>query len=57
VEDGGYFAIALDADGRRVDSLTSNNGHLLWSGIVDKTKAKAVVQQLMSGRVEITRHG
>jgi glycogen debranching enzyme len=51
VEDGGYFAIALDADGRRVDSLTSNNGHLLWSGIVDKTKAKAVVQQLMSERL------
>jgi glycogen debranching enzyme len=51
VEDGGYFAIALDADGRRVDSLASNNGHLLWSGIVDKTKAKSVVQQLMSERM------
>ena len=43
VADGEYFAIALDADGRQVDSLTSNNGHLLWSGIVDKSKAKAVV--------------
>jgi glycogen debranching enzyme len=51
VEDGEYFAIALDADGRRVDSLTSNNGHLLWSGIVDKSKAKAVVQQLMGERL------
>jgi glycogen debranching enzyme len=51
VEDGEYFAIALDADGRRVDSLTSNNGHLLWSGIVDKAKAKAVVQQLMGERL------
>jgi glycogen debranching enzyme len=51
VEDGGYFAIALDADGRRVDSLTSNNGHLLWSGIVDKSKAKAVVQNLMGERL------
>jgi glycogen debranching enzyme len=51
VEDGGYFAIALDADGRRVDSLTSNNGHLLWSGIVDKTKAKVIVRQLMSERL------
>jgi glycogen debranching enzyme len=51
VEDGEYFAIALDADGRRVDSLTSNNGHLLWSGIVDKSKAKAVVRQLMSERM------
>jgi glycogen debranching enzyme len=51
VEDGEYFAIALDADGRQVDSLTSNNGHLLWSGIVDTTKAKAVVQRLMGERL------
>jgi len=51
VEEGEYFAIALDADGRRVDSLTSNNGHLLWSGIVDTAKAAAVVQQLMSDRL------
>jgi glycogen debranching enzyme len=51
VEDGGYFAIALDADGRQVDSLTSNNGHLLWSGIVDKSKAKAVVRHLMGERL------
>ena len=43
VEDGEYFALALDADGKQVDALASNNGHLLWSGIVDKSKAKAVV--------------
>ena len=51
VADGEYFAVALDADGRQVDSLTSNNGHLLWSGIVDKSKAKAVVGHLMSDRL------
>jgi glycogen debranching enzyme len=51
VEDGEYFAIALDADGRRVDSLSSNNGHLLWSGIVDKTKAKAVARHLLDERL------
>ena len=28
----------------------SNNGHLLWSGIVDKNKAKAVVRHLMGPR-------
>ena len=44
VEDGEYFALALDQDGRQVDSLSSNNGHLLWSGIVDKSKAKAVAR-------------
>ena len=30
-----------------MDSLTSNNGHLLWSGIVDKSKAKSVVRHLV----------
>ena len=47
IEDGEFFALALDADGRQVDSLTSNIGHLLWSGIVDKSKAKAVARHLM----------
>ena len=40
VEDGRYFALALDADGAQVDALASNIGHLLWSGIVDKSKAQ-----------------
>jgi glycogen debranching enzyme len=51
VADGKYFALALDADGAQVDSLTSNQGHLLWSGIVDDSKAKAVVGHLMGPRL------
>ena len=51
VEDGEYFALALDPDGKQVDALTSNNGHLLWSGIVDKSKAKAVVGHLLGPRL------
>jgi glycogen debranching enzyme len=51
VEDGQYFALALDPDGNQVDALASNNGHLLWSGIVDKSKAKAVVRHLMGPRL------
>ncbi|MGH3302465.1 MAG: amylo-alpha-1,6-glucosidase [Streptosporangiaceae bacterium] len=51
VADGGYFAVALDADGRQVDSLTSNNGHLLWSGIVEKSKARAVARHLLGPRL------
>ena len=51
VADGGYFALALDADGGQVDALSSNIGHLLWSGIVDKSKAKAVVEHLMGPRL------
>ncbi len=44
---GGYYALALDGEKRRVDSLTSNIGHLLWSGIVPAERADAIVAQLM----------
>ncbi|MET1009123.1 MAG: glycogen debranching N-terminal domain-containing protein [Gaiellaceae bacterium] len=44
---GGYYALALDADKQRVDSLTSNIGHLLWSGIVPPERVDAIVDQLM----------
>jgi glycogen debranching enzyme len=46
--DRGYFAIALDADKRPVDSCASNMGHCLWSGIVDEDKAAAVAERLLS---------
>jgi glycogen debranching enzyme len=48
VADGQYYALALDVDGGQVDALASNIGHLLWSGIVDKSKARAVARHLMS---------
>jgi glycogen debranching enzyme len=44
-----FFALAIDGDGRKVDALTSNIGHLLWSGIVDENKAKACVAHLING--------
>jgi glycogen debranching enzyme len=44
----GFFALALDGDKRPVDSLTSNIGHLLWSGIVPEDKADVLVRHLMS---------
>ncbi|MDQ3737051.1 MAG: amylo-alpha-1,6-glucosidase [Actinomycetota bacterium] len=51
VEDGGYYALALDGEGRRVDSLTSNIGHLLLSGIVPESKARAVADHLLGERL------
>ncbi len=42
-----FFALALDGKKRQVDSLTSNIGHLLWSGIADADKAAACVRHLM----------
>jgi glycogen debranching enzyme len=46
-----YYALAIDGDGRKVDALTSNIGHLLWSGIADEDKAEACVRHLMSDRL------
>jgi glycogen debranching enzyme len=51
LEDREFFAIAIDGDRRKVDALTSNIGHLLWSGIVDEDKADAVVRHLMGPKL------
>jgi glycogen debranching enzyme len=46
--DRGYFALGLDRDKRPIDSLGSNMGHCLWTGIVDEDKAASVAAALMS---------
>jgi glycogen debranching enzyme len=46
-ERGGYYALALDGDKNRVDSLCSNIGHLLFTGIVPSEKVEAIVDRLM----------
>jgi glycogen debranching enzyme len=51
VADGEYFALGLDPEGNQVDALASNNGQLLWSGIVDKSKAKAVARHLVGSKL------
>ena len=47
MDDRGCFALAIDGDGRLVDSITSNIGHLLWSGIADEDKAARCVELMM----------
>jgi glycogen debranching enzyme len=46
-ERGGFYVLALDRDKKQVDSLCSNIGHLLWSGIVPPNRVDAVVDRLM----------
>jgi glycogen debranching enzyme len=46
-----FFALALDGQKRKVDSLTSNIGHLLWSGIVEEDKAEACAKHLVGPRL------
>ena len=47
----GYYALALDGEGRQVDSVSSSAGHLLWSGIVPEEKARAVADLLLDERL------
>ena len=44
----GFYAFALDGDKKKVLSVASNPGHLLWSGIVPPERAQAVVSRLMA---------
>jgi glycogen debranching enzyme len=46
-ERGGFYALALDGENRRVDALTSNVGHPLWSGIALPERVDAIADQLM----------
>ena len=48
LHDRGWFAVALGPDKEPVDSLTSNIGHCLWTGIVDDDRAEEVAKALLS---------
>ncbi len=43
-----YLAVALQRDGKRAESITSNPGQALWSGIVDHNHAEAIAKKLIS---------
>jgi len=49
MKDKKYFALALDKDKKQKKTITSNPGHLLFTGIIDKDKLKPVVKRLFSG--------
>jgi glycogen debranching enzyme len=49
--DGGHYALALDGTGRRVDSLTSDIGHLLWTGIALESRVDSTVAALLGPRL------
>lgn len=46
--DGAYPAIALDATKRKVDTVTSNLGHLLGTGLLDAEQSALVARRLGS---------
>ncbi|MGS0688107.1 amylo-alpha-1,6-glucosidase [Nakamurella sp. GG22] len=48
LSDKQFPALALDGAGRPVDSLCSNAGHLLWSGLLPPAEARCVADRLVS---------
>ena len=48
VDERQMYALALDGSKNRVDSLCSNIGHLLWSGIVPEGRRAAIATALTS---------
>ncbi|MEU5767969.1 amylo-alpha-1,6-glucosidase [Streptomyces asoensis] len=47
MRDRSFPALALDGEGRQVDALASDAGHLLWSGLLDKEYGEAVGRRLL----------
>ncbi len=51
LEEKGFYALALDGQDQPVMTLTSNIGHLLWSGIVPEEHVDRVVDHLLGDRL------
>ena len=49
MEDRGAYALGLDGEKRRIDSVCSNIGHLLWSGIVPQERVDRIADVLLRG--------
>ncbi|MCL4514266.1 MAG: amylo-alpha-1,6-glucosidase [Firmicutes bacterium] len=47
-EERQYFATALDGEKKRVETVTSNPGHCLWSGLLEPERAARVAKVLTS---------
>ncbi|MET7654005.1 MULTISPECIES: glycogen debranching N-terminal domain-containing protein [unclassified Streptomyces] len=47
MRDRSFPALALDGEGRQVDALASDAGHLLWSGLLDKEYGEVVGRRLL----------
>jgi glycogen debranching enzyme len=46
MEKEGFYCLGLDNKKQQIQSITSNPGHLLWSGIVPKERAKRLVKRI-----------
>lgn len=46
IESEGFYGLGLDDKKQLIQSITSNPGHLLWSGIVPSDRAKRMIDRL-----------
>ena len=51
-----FYALGIDGDGKRIETITSNPGHLLFTGILDLEESRNVVRRLLKPDL-ITRYG
>jgi glycogen debranching enzyme len=47
MDDIGFYALALDGEKRPVRSIASNAGHLLWTGLPHRDRARRVAERLL----------
>ena len=47
MEDQGFYAVALDGDGRQCGAIASNAGHLLFTGLPSPERARLVTRRLL----------
>lgn len=47
MEEAGTYAFGLDPEKRQIETVASNAGHCLWTGIADSEKAGRVVRRLL----------
>ena len=48
LEEEGYLAMALGAEGKRSSAISSNPGHCLWTGIVDRRHAGQIATRMFA---------
>lgn len=51
MEDQKFYAIALDQNKQQVGTITSNPGHVLFSGMLDENRANEVTEMLLSPKM------
>ena len=56
MEDKKFYCLCLDGEGNQVKTITSNPGHLLFTGILEKEKANLVAKRLFADDM-ITDYG